>query len=51
MQASARLEDFLESFGIKTMPAGYGISPSEWAHLVDKALEGERGRNFIGNRP
>ena len=43
-----KLGTFLESIGVKTDPAAYGVSPSEWARLVEKALEGERGKNFIG---
>jgi alcohol dehydrogenase len=43
-----KLRTFLESIGVKTDPAAYGVSPSEWARLVEKALEGERGKNFIG---
>ena len=37
-----------EGIGVKTDPSAYGVSPTEWTRLVDKALEGERGRNFIG---
>ena len=43
-----KLRAFLEGIGVKTDPAAYGVSPAEWTRLVDKALEGERGRNFIG---
>jgi alcohol dehydrogenase len=43
-----KLRSFLEGVGVKTEPAAYGISPTEWTCLVEKALEGERGRNFIG---
>jgi phosphonate metabolism-associated iron-containing alcohol dehydrogenase len=45
-----RLTDFLQGLGVKTDPSAYGVSPAEWSRLVDKALEGERGRNFIGKR-
>jgi alcohol dehydrogenase len=45
-----RLTAFLQGLGVKTDPSVYGVSSSDWARLVDKALEGERGRNFIGRR-
>ena len=45
-----KLTTFLQGIGVKTDPSAYGISPSEWSRLVDKAREGERGRNFIGRR-
>jgi alcohol dehydrogenase len=28
----------------------YGIAAGEWLDLIGGALEGERGRNFIGSR-
>lgn len=43
-----KLTAFLQSIGVKTDPSACGVSPSEWSRLVDKALEGERGRNVIG---
>jgi alcohol dehydrogenase len=43
-----RLEAFLQDCGVKTDPAAYGVSPAEWDRLVEKAMQGERGRNFIG---
>lgn len=43
-----KLTAFLQGIGVKTDPSAYGVSQSEWSRLVDKALEGERGRNFIG---
>ncbi|MGO4670770.1 iron-containing alcohol dehydrogenase PsrA [Bosea sp. 2YAB26] len=45
-----RLGLFLQGLGVKTDPAAYGVSPVEWDRLVAKALEGERGRNFIGRQ-
>lgn len=45
-----RLTAFLQGLGVKTDPSAYGVSTNEWARLVDKALEGERGRNFIGRQ-
>jgi alcohol dehydrogenase len=43
-----RLAAFLESLGVSTDPASYGLSPVDWQALVIKASQGERGRNFIG---
>jgi alcohol dehydrogenase len=43
-----KLKAFLENIGVKTDPAAYGVPPVEWARLVEKALQGERGKNFIG---
>ena len=43
-----KLKAFLEGIGVKADPAAYGVSPAEWSHLVEKALQGERGKNFIG---
>lgn len=43
-----KLNAFLEGIGVKTDPAAYGVTPPEWTRLVEKALEGERGKNFIG---
>lgn len=45
-----KLKAFLEHVGVKTDPAAYGVSPVAWQMLVEKALQGERGRNFIGRR-
>jgi alcohol dehydrogenase len=45
-----RLETFLKNLGVATAPSAYGVSAPEWERLVGKALEGERGRNFIGRQ-
>ncbi|WP_439498525.1 iron-containing alcohol dehydrogenase PsrA [Bosea sp. (in: a-proteobacteria)] len=45
-----RLTAFLQDLGVDTDPSAYGVSPGEWDRLVEKALEGERGRNFIGRQ-
>ena len=44
-----RLEAFLEGLGVATRPEAHGIEPDEWKGLVEEALAGERGRNFLGN--
>jgi alcohol dehydrogenase len=43
-----RLARFLEALGVSTDPAAYGVGQQDWPLLVEKASQGERGRNFIG---
>jgi phosphonate metabolism-associated iron-containing alcohol dehydrogenase len=45
-----RLEAFLNGLGVSTDPASYGVAAAEWRELIDQALGGERGQNFIGSR-
>jgi phosphonate metabolism-associated iron-containing alcohol dehydrogenase len=47
---AARLESFLQELGISPNATDHGIAARDWAALVDGALAGERGRNFIGRR-
>ena len=42
------LEDFLGLLGVSGDPASYGIDRKAWRMLIEDALGGERGRNFIG---
>lgn len=44
----AKLRAFLEGLGVSTNPESYGVDRSGWRSLVEKASNGERGRNFIG---
>ncbi|MBT3305657.1 MAG: phosphonoacetaldehyde reductase [Alphaproteobacteria bacterium] len=44
------LQGFLEGLGIGTRPEDHGVQPDEWKSLVEEALAGERGRNFLGDR-
>jgi alcohol dehydrogenase class IV len=46
--APEALERFLEDLGVSTRFATYGVAPDEEARLVAAALDGVRGRNFIG---
>ncbi|UXH76051.1 iron-containing alcohol dehydrogenase PsrA [Roseateles amylovorans] len=46
--APARLESFLLGLGVKTRFADYGVDDDEAAALWAQALQGDRGRNFIG---
>jgi len=45
--SSARLADFLESLGVSTDPARYGIAETDWEPMLQAALAGPRGQNFI----
>jgi len=45
-QAVATLSAFLERLGVSTDPAHYGVAEA-WDALVQRALQGPRGRNFI----
>jgi alcohol dehydrogenase len=47
---AARLEVFLKKLGISPDATQHGIAARDWAALVDDALAGERGKNFIGRR-
>lgn len=45
-----RLETLLTSFGISPRATDYGVTHENWLAAIDDALNGERGRNFIGTR-
>jgi phosphonate metabolism-associated iron-containing alcohol dehydrogenase len=45
-----RLETFLENLGISPAASDHGIAPGDWSRLIDDALAGDRGKNFIGRR-
>lgn len=47
---AARLEAFLQQLGVSPRATDHGIAARDWSALVDDALAGERGRNFIGRR-
>lgn len=47
---AARLETFLKKLGISPDATDHGIAARDWAALVDGALAGDRGKNFIGRR-
>ena len=44
-----RLEEFLVNLGVSVNKADYGIDDGEWRELIESAMTGERGRNFIGS--
>ncbi len=47
-QGVQRLMKFLQGVGVGTNPSDHGVGRDEWDDLVERAIEGERGRNFIG---
>jgi alcohol dehydrogenase len=44
------LEDVMARLGVSCDPASYEVDQREWRHLIEDALEGERGKNFLGSR-
>ncbi len=47
---AARLEAFLKRLGISPDAADHGVEAADWTRLIDDALAGDRGKNFIGRR-
>ena len=47
-QAPAMLAAFLESLGVSTRFDSYGVSDAESQKMITNALDGVRGKNFIG---
>ncbi|KAF1067292.1 iron-containing alcohol dehydrogenase PsrA [Variovorax sp.] len=47
-EAPRRLAAFIESLGVKTRFADYGVGEDEARRMLLQALSGARGRNFIG---
>jgi len=43
------LEQFLQDLGVSTRASHYGVQEDELQELLTSALDGERGRNFIGS--
>ena len=46
--APASLAAFLEALGVSTRFESYGVSEAQAARMIEAALHGVRGRNFIG---
>ncbi len=42
-----RLEVILVNLGVCVDKADYGVEDGEWRELMESAMTGERGRNFI----
>lgn len=47
-QAPQKLAGFIERLGVKTRFADYGVGEDEASQMIAHALEGVRGKNFIG---
>ncbi|MDI1286837.1 MAG: phosphonoacetaldehyde reductase [Reyranella sp.] len=47
---AARLEAFLQKLGVSPDATQHGIKAADWSRLIDDALAGDRGKNFIGRR-
>jgi alcohol dehydrogenase len=45
-----KLAEFIEGVGVPTRFDAYGVGPEEARAMVDYALEGARGRNFINRK-
>jgi phosphonate metabolism-associated iron-containing alcohol dehydrogenase len=46
--AAARLTAFLEGLGVRTTFSAYGVDDGDAERMIAHALDGVRGRNFIG---
>jgi len=49
--APDKLRAFLEGVGVATEFSSYGVDAAESQRMVAQALEGVRGKNFIGATP
>ena len=49
--ASKSLKDFLSNLGLAVRVEEFGVPIEEWDQIVDAAFVGERGRNFVGEKP
>ena len=47
---AASLEALLQRLGVSPLATDHGIAAHDWSKLVNGALAGDRGRNFIGRR-
>ncbi|TNF57061.1 MAG: iron-containing alcohol dehydrogenase [Burkholderiales bacterium] len=47
--AQQRLQEFIESLGVRTRFTDYGVDDIQAERMVANALTGARGRNFIGS--
>jgi len=47
-EAPAVMHDFLEGLGVSTRFESYGVTEAESARMITNALDGVRGKNFIG---
>lgn len=48
--AAGKVAMLLERLNVSTNPAAYGVHGDEWDEIVSAAFDGERGKNFIGDK-
>ena len=48
--AQRQLREFLHNLGVKTEFTDYGVNAGEAQEMVRIAMQGARGKNFIGSR-
>jgi phosphonate metabolism-associated iron-containing alcohol dehydrogenase len=48
--AQTRLREFLHSLDVKTEFADYGVTAAQAREMIDFAMQGARGKNFIGSK-
>ena len=48
--APRRLAQFLERVGVQTQFAAYGVTDDDSHRMIEQAMDGVRGKNFIGAR-
>ena len=49
--AAQRLRAFLQGLGVKTEFSDYGVAQAEADAMIARAMDGARGKNFIGAVP
>jgi len=49
-KAQQQLREFLHSLGVKTEFADYGVSAKDAEAIIQLAMQGARGKNFIGSQ-
>ncbi len=45
-----RLTEFLTELGVNSDPGSFGVASEEWGNWINAAIDGARGKNFIGHR-
>lgn len=50
IKGADRLDALLTKLGVSTDPAAYNVKRQEWRELIQDALIGERGKNFLGSK-
>jgi alcohol dehydrogenase class IV len=49
-KAQSQLREFLHSLDVKTEFADYGVTAKEAEEMINFAMQGARGKNFIGSQ-